>query len=393
MRPVAGDATKEAERTTKRVGIIMNGVSGRMGRNQHLGRSIAAIRSEGGIRIDGLTIWPDPILVGRDNRRLRELALEHGLERYSTDLYYCLKNPDDTVYFDSQTTAQREHALALAIAAGKDVYCEKPTATSSLAALGLAKLAEEKGVHNGAVQDKLFLPGIVKLADVIRSGALGKIFAVRIDFGYWVFGDEKGVGQRPSWNYRAEDGGGIVLDMFCHFRYLLDHLFGAVQGVMCETATHVAERVDERGHVYSVTAEDSAYALVTLHTGALAQVHASWCVRPYRDDLFSIQVDGSTGSAVADLRRCFVQSSEQTPTFTWNPDVPQELDPRGSWTEFRPGQSSVNAFRQQWELFLRHIVLGDPFPWDLRASARGVQFAELAMRSAREHRWLDVHEL
>ncbi len=379
--------------TTKRVGIIMNGVTGRMGRNQHLARSIAAIRAEGGLEAGGTLIWPDPILVGRDLDRLRRLGDAHGIERFSTDLDACLADPEDQVYFDAQITAKRQEALALAIDAGKAVYCEKPISTSSLGGLEIVRRAEKAGVRNGAVQDKLFLPGLLKLSDVIASGALGRLLSVRLEFGYWVFDDEVGVGQRPSWNYRTEEGGGIVLDMFCHFRYLLDHLFGGVRSVLCRARTEVTRRADEHGNIYEVTAEDSAYALVELAGQAMAQISASWCVRPYRDDLLVIHVDGADGSATAGLRQCRVQPGMATPVFVWNPDVPQEIDPRAGWLEVPDRRPSVNAFRRQWELFLRHVVLDEPFPWDLRDSVRGVQLAELAMLSNAESRWVEIPEL
>lgn len=373
-----------------RVGIVMNGVTGRMGRNQHLARSIAAIRADGGLAVGGVVVMPDPILVGRDGERLRRLADVYGIERWSTDLEESLASDDDTVYFDAQTTARREDAVAAAIAAGKDVYCEKPVATTSRRALELAELAEDAGVRNGAVQDKLFLPGILKLAEVLGSGMLGRLLAVRIEFGYWVFPDAVGATQRPSWNYRSEDGGGIVLDMFCHFHYLLDRLVGPVRAVACRTATHVPERVDELGRVYPATADDAAYAILELEGDVVAQVNASWCVRPYRDDLFTIQVDGVDGTAVADLRRCRVQPAATTPRFVWNPDLAQDGNPRDGWLEVPERQPPVNAFRRQWELFLRHLVNDEPFPWSLRHSARGVELAELALRSAAERRWFDL---
>jgi predicted dehydrogenase len=379
--------------TTKRVGIIMNGVTGRMGRNQHLARSIAAIRAEGGLRVGDDVIWPDPILVGRDAERLRALAKEHGIERHSTDLDACLANLDDTVYFDAQTTLRREEAVKKAIAAGKDIYCEKPTATTSAGGFELAELAEKAGVRNGAVQDKLFLPGLMKLGDVIASGALGRLLTARIDFGYWVFEDVVGATQRPSWNYKSEEGGGIVLDMFCHFRYLLEHLVGGVRSVLCTTATHIPTRVDERGDEYEATADDAAFALIELENDVLAQIHASWCVRPNRDDLFVMQVDGTKGTASAGLRECKVQPSAATPRFVWNPDLPQSVDPRGGWLDVPGREEPVNGFRRQWEHFLCHVVYDEPFPWDLRDSARGVQLAELALQSHEERRWLDVPEL
>ena len=371
----------------------MNGVTGRMGRIQHLARSIAAIRGDGGVRAGDVVIWPDPVLVGRDDGRLRQLADTYGIGRYSTDLASCLADEGDVVYFDSQTTALREPALAAAIGAGKHIYCEKPAAGTSSAALALAFLAKEAGVKNGVVHDKLFLPGIQKLARVTKEGALGRLLAARVEFGYWVFADVVGVTQRPSWNYRKEDGGGIVLDMFCHFRYLFDELLGPVRSLACSALTHVPERLDEQGNAYKPTAEDAAYSIFQFDDGLVAQLSADWAVRPYRDDLFVIQVDGEAGSATAGLQRCLVQPAVTTPRFVWNPDVPLEVDPRAAWTEVPDRLLPLNAFRHQWELFLRHVVLGEPFPWDLASSARGIQLAELALVASQERRWVDVPEL
>lgn len=375
---------------TKRVGIIMNGVTGRMGRNQHLARSIAAIRASGGMLLGDDLIFPDPILVGRDKDRLQSLADAHDIERISTDLEACLAESDDTIYFDAQTTVRRSEALVMAMKAGKHIYCEKPVATSSRQAFELADLAEKLGVRNGVVEDKLFLPGLLKLARVLESGQLGQVLAVRIDFGYWVFPDETGARQRPSWNYRSEDGGGIVLDMFCHFNYLLSHLIAPVKAVVCQPVTHISERIDESGKAYPATADDAAYALLELEGGITAQINASWAVRPYRDDLFSMQVDGVNGSAVADLRECRLQPASATPCFTWNPDLPMDKQPRSGWMSVPDITAPENAFRRQWELFLSHVLVDTPFPWDIRDSARGVQLAECALRSAQERRWLEI---
>lgn len=371
----------------------MNGVTGRMGRTQHLARSVAAIRGDGGVRAGEVVIWPDPVLVGRDKGRLEELAQAYGIERYTTDLASCLADEEDTVYFDAQTTALREGALAAAIRAGKHVYCEKPTAGTSAAALSLASMAKQAGAKNGVVQDKLFLPGIQKLNGVIKSGLLGRLLSARVEFGYWVFADGVGAAQRPSWNYRKEDGGGIVLDMFCHFRYLFDELLGPVRSLACSALTHLPERVDEQGSAYKATAEDAAYSIFRFDDGLVAQLSADWAVRPYRDDLFVMQVDGERGSATAGLQRCLVQPAAVTPRFVWNPDVPLEVDPHRAWAEVPDRLPPVNAFRHEWELFLRHVVLDEPFPWDLASSARGIQLAELALVASRDRRWVDVPDL
>jgi predicted dehydrogenase len=379
---------------SKRVGIVMNGVTGRMGGNQHLARSIAAIRAQGGVRLpDGSAIWPDPILVGRNPEKLAALAKTHGVERWSTDLGACLSDPNDEVYFDAQTTERRPAALRAAIAAGKHVYCEKPVATDLTTALELAQLARQAGVRSGVVQDKLFLPGVIKLRQLIDAGFFGRVLSVRGEFGYWIFEGRHEPLQRPSWNYRKEDGGGIVLDMYCHWRYVLDNLFGAVRSVLCLAATHIAERVDETGRPYACTAEDAAYGILELESGVTVQINSSWCVRVRRDDLLVLQVDGTQGSAVAGLRECWVQPYAATPRAIWNPDIPQPIDFRAGWQAVPEVAPADNAFKVQWELFLKHVVCAAPFPWDLMEAAKGVQLAELALQSWRERRFVDVPEL
>jgi predicted dehydrogenase len=382
----------------KSVGIIMNGVTGRMGTNQHLVRSILAIREQGGVALpDGTMLWPEPVLVGRDEAKLRALAEAHGLSRVSTDLNACLADPANSIYFDAQTTSRRALALRTAIAAGKHVYCEKPVADSLDAALAMAKLAKERGVRHGVVQDKLFLPGIRKLKRLVDSGFFGRIFSVRGEFGYWVFEGDWQPAQRPSWNYRRRDGGGIVMDMLSHWRYVLDHTFGPVRRVSCLGATHIPQRWDENGKPYDCTAEDTAYASFEIDGGSsqkiVAQMNSSWCVRVYRDELLQIQVDGTHGSAVAGLRGCRVQHRVNTPKPVWNPDLPSTVDFFDGWQEVPDNQEFENAFKVEWEMFLRHVETGEPFAHDLVEGAKGVQLAELALRSWREERWMDVPEL
>jgi predicted dehydrogenase len=378
----------------KNVGIIMNGVTGRMGTNQHLVRSILAIREQGGLILpDGTRLWPDPILLGRNESKLRELAAEHGISRFSTDLSACLADSANSIYFDAQTTSQRATALRSAILAGKHVYCEKPVADTLADAIALAKLARERGVRHGVVRDKLFLPGIRKLKRLIDSGFFGRIFSVRGEFGYWVFEGDRQPAQRPSWNYRSEDGGGIVMDLLSHWRYVLDHTFGAVKRVTCLGATHIPKRWDENGKPYNCTAEDTAYACFELDGGIVAQMNSSWCVRVYRDELLEIQVDGTHGSAVAGLRECRTQHRANTPKPVWNPDIPNAVDFFGGWQEVPDNEDFENAFKVQWEMFLRHVELGTPFAHDLVEGAKGVQLAELALASWRERRWMDVPEL
>lgn len=376
------------------IGIIMNGVTGRMGANQHLVRSILALRQSGGLLLpDGRRILPQPVLAGRNADKLHALSIAHGGLPYSTDLDALLENPACPVYFDAQTTPLRFEAVQRAIAAGKHVYCEKPVAMSSTDALVLCRRAREAGVKHGVVQDKLWLPGIRKLRRLIEEDFFGTILSVRAEFGYWVFTGEDGVPQRPSWNYRAEDGGGIISDMFCHFDYLIAALFGPVSALCCHAATHIPRRRDENNREYRCTAEDAAYATFLTADNVVVQLNASWCVRVRRDDLLTLQVDGTRGSAVAGLRDCLIQPAAATPRPVWNPDTPKTSDFFADWTPVPDIAPEINAFRAQWELFLRHVVLDDPFPWDFLAGARGVRLAELGCQSARERRWLEVPPL
>ena len=365
-----------------------------MGTNQHLARSIAAIREEGGIDLgNGEMLYPDPVLLGRSRDKLQSLAMRFGIERISTSLDECLANPADTVYFDAQTTGGRVKAVHRAILAGKHVYCEKPIAPTLGEALGLARLAHQHGVKSGVVQDKLFLPGMRKLKRLIDSGFFGRILAVRGEFGYWVFEGDWQTAQRPSWNYRQEEDGGIILDMFCHWRYVLDHLFGAVRAVSCIGVTNIPERVDESGARYSATADDTAFGCFVLAGGIIAQMNSSWATRVYRDDLFTLQVDGTLGSAVAGLRGCKTQHRVNTPRSVWNPDIENTHDFREDWQTVPDNTDWPNAFRVQWELFLKHVVLDTPFPHDLLEGACGVQLAQLGLESSRQRRWMDVAEL
>ncbi|HTP95736.1 MAG TPA: Gfo/Idh/MocA family oxidoreductase [Burkholderiales bacterium] len=378
----------------QRIGIIMNGVTGRMGMNQHLIRSIVAIRKQGGVALaNGERVMPDPILVGRNAGKIEQLARAHGIERWTTDLERALKNPDDTVFFDAATTQMRPALLEQAIAAGKHVYCEKPVATRLVDALDIARAAERAGVKHGVVQDKLFLPGLLKLKLLRESGFFGRLLSVRGEFGYWVFEGDLQPAQRPSWNYRAEDGGGIILDMLCHWRYVLDNLFGEVKSVCCLGATHIAERWDENGRKYQANADDAAYAMFQLDGGVIAQINSSWCTRVRRDDLVTFHVDGTHGSAVAGLTDCRSQSRVNTPKPVWNPDVKQPLNFFEHWQDVPDYVAFDNGFKTQWELFLRHVCEDAPFKWNLREGAKGLQLVECALQSWRERRWVDVPQL
>ena len=380
--------------TTHTVGIVMNGVTGRMGLNQHLRRSIQAIVQQGGVRLsDSETIMPRALLVGRNSSKLEAISAECGGLPWTTDLNAALANPEYSIYFDAQTTDRRADAVRQAIAAGKHVYCEKPVAGSLESALDLWKRAEKAGVKHGVVQDKLWLPGLLKLATLKQSGFFGRILSVRGEFGYWVFEGDTVAPQRPSWNYRKEDGGGIIMDMLCHWRYVLDNLFGAVKAVSCLGATHIPTRWDEAGQPYRCTAEDAAYATCELEGGIVAHFNSSWCVRVRRDDLLTIQVEGTKGSAMAGLRHCWIQPYGATPRPVWNPDIESPLNYFDGWQKVPEQATFDNAFKREWELFLRHVVKGDPFRWGLLEGAKGVQLAEKGLESWRKRAWVKIPDL
>jgi predicted dehydrogenase len=377
-----------------KIGIIMNGVTGRMGTNQHLLRSIAEIIKQGGVKLGPAeTIIPDPVLVGRDRNKLEKLSALSGVKKMTSDLDEALADKNNVIYFDSQVTGRRADAVRKAVAAGKHIYCEKPIAVDTQTALDLYKLCTEAGVKNGVVQDKLWLPGIIKIKRLIQQGFFGKILSVRGEFGYWVFEGDSIPAQRPSWNYRKEDDGGIIVDMLCHWRYLLDNVFGNVRSVSCLGATHIPQRIDEQGNAYDCTADDAAYATFELEGGVIAQFNSSWAVRVRRDDLLTLQVDGTKGSAVAGLRECYTQHYGNTPKPVWNPDIVQPIDFFEGWSKVPEQEIYDNAFKVQWELFLKHVVRGDPFPWDLRAGAKGVQLAEMGLESWKKRGWVDIPDL
>jgi predicted dehydrogenase len=380
--------------TQRPIGIVLNGVTGRMGYRQHLVRSILAIRDQGGLRLaDGTVLFPEPVLVGRNEAKLATIAKEHGLAQWTTSLDEALASPGVEIYFDAQATTARAPAVRKAIERGLHIYTEKPLAGDTASALALTALAREAGVKTGVVQDKLFLPGLRKLRRLIDGGFFGRILSVRGEFGYWVFEGDWQAAQRPSWNYRAEDGGGIILDMFCHWRYVLEDLFGQVRSVQCLGATHIPERVDEAGQSYPATADDAAYGIFELDGGIVAQINSSWTTRVFRDELVEFQVDGTEGSAVAGLRRCRIQHRAMTPKPVWNPDLPAEHDFRAQWQEVPDNAEFDNGFKVQWEMFLRHVVADEEFPWDFLTGVRGVQLAELGLRSWREGRRVDIPTL
>src|SRR5579863_3643256 len=380
--------------TRKVISVALNGVTGRMGYRQHLVRSLLSIREQGGVRLDdGTAVYPEPILVGRSEERLRAIAERHGLARWTTSLDEVLADPSVEVYFDAAVTSGREASLMRAIEAGKHVYTEKPVASSLDGAVRLAQAAAAAGIVHGVVHDKLFLPGVIKLRRLVSEGFFGRVLSVRLEFGYWVFEGDGIPAQRPSWNYRALDGGGIVLDMFPHWQYLLTDLFGPVTALYARTATHVPRRWDESGLSYEATADDAAYAVLEFAGGAFASVNSSWTVRVNRRELLELQVDGTHGSAVAGLRHCAVQHRVSTPLPVWNPDLPDPIDYQSQWTDVPDNMTFENGFKAEWELFLKSAAEGRPFTWDLVEGAKGVQLAGLALQSSAEGRRMLVPAL
>ncbi len=380
--------------SSKRLGIIMHGVTGRMGMNQHLIRSILAIRDAGGVVLsDGSRVMPDPILIGRNPDKISRLAQQYGVTRWATDLDKALLNPDDEIFFDAGTTQMRPELLEKALKAGKHIYCEKPIATDLAQAMRVCKLAKESGLKNGVVADKLFLPGLLKLKMLRDSGFFGRMISVRGEFGYWVFEGDWQPAQRPSWNYRAEDGGGMILDMVCHWRYVLDNLFGEVKSVSCLGARHIPERWDENGKKYKATADDAAYATFELADDVIAHINMSWVTRVYRDDLVTFQVDGTLGSAVAGLTDCVIQPRQGTPRPVWNPDEKQSIDFYSTWQPVPDNAIYENGFKVQWEMFIRHVVENAPYKYDLVEGAKGVQLVEAALQSWKDRRFVDVPAL
>ena len=374
------------------VGIIMNGVTGRMGLNQHLARSILAIRSEGGVPLPGgERLIPDPILVGRDEAKLRAIAGAHGVERLSTDLDACLANPTDTIYFDATSTSARADHVRRAIAAGKHVYCEKPVADALDKAVKLAKLAKSKnGIKHGVVQDKLFLPGLRKMRMLRDAGFFGRLLSVRCEFGYWVFeGDWGQPAQRPSWNYRKKDGGGLILDMYPHWRYVIENTLGPMRRVISSLATATPARIDEKGALYDVDVDDNASTLIELESGAIGTILSSWATRVRRDDLLTFQIDGSNGSAVAGLHRCYTATNAQTPrTAHFSIATDLNIDYRANWEEVADPGPFKNPYRIGWENFLRQLATGAPMQADFAAGIRDGQFAEACYRSVKDEKWV-----
>lgn len=378
--------------------IAMNGITGRMGYRQHLLRSILPIRDQGGITLaDGSKVTVEPILVGRNADKVRELANKHNVEQWTTDLDSVINDPTVDIIFDASMTSLRAETLEKAMLAGKHIFTEKPTAETLEEAVELAQIAQDRGLTAGVVHDKLYLPGLVKLRRLVEEGFFGRILSLRGEFGYWVFEGDHQQAQRPSWNYRREDGGSMTTDMFCHWNYVLEGIIGSVKSVTSKATTHIPVRWDEQDREYIATADDAAYGVFELETPdgdpVVAQINSSWAVRVYRDELVEFQLDGTHGSAVAGLNKCVAQQRAHTPMPVWNPDLPVTESYRDQWLEVPSNAELDNGFKLQWEEFLSDVIAGRDHKFGLLSAARGVQLAELGLQSSAERRTIDIPEI
>jgi len=372
--------------TATRLGIIMYGATGRIGVNQHLANSLDVLRRSQLKTSNGRLVELDLILVGRDPQKLAEVAAAHGISRWTTDLDSALADESNQIFFDCAATNLRYGLLEKAIRAGKHVYCEKPLAERPEEAVRLANLATQRGVKHGVVMANLWLPGLVKLQRLLKADYFGKVLSVRGEFGYWIFEGDWQLGQRPSWNYRAEDGGGIILDMLCHWHYMLAQLFGPITQVHCMKSTQIQNRWDEQGRLYRATAEDTAFVTGLIEDKVPVQINVSWATRVRRDDLLTIHIDGTHGSAVVGARDCFIQPRTLTPKPVWNPDSQAARNYFADWSPVPDNQTFENAFKAQWQAFIDHVVTGVAFPWDFFMGAEGVQLAATCHTSAEEKR-------
>ena len=381
---------------TKRLGIIMHGVTGRMGYNQHLVRSICAIRDAGRRRAcerRPRDARSDPGRPQRGEAR-RDRRSGTASRATTTDLDAALANTDDTVFFDAGSTQMRADLLSKAIDAGKDVYCEKPIADTLADAIKVAKLARSRGIKNGVVQDKLFLPGLRKMKLLKDAGFFGRMLSVRGEFGYWVFEGDLQPIQRPSWNYRKADGGGIILDMLCHWRYVLDNLFGEVKAVSCLGVTHIP-----RAHRRSGQA---------LHGRCrrcrLCDVRARGR-RDRADQLVLVRAREARRSRHLPGRR-HARLGGRRPHALLHPASREHAasgleSGRAADDELQRAvggsaghQAYDNGFKLQWEDFIRHVVRGSALDVrSARKASRACSSPSSGCKSWAERRWLDVPDL
>ncbi len=376
---------------TRTIGIIVHGATGRIASTQHLKNALAPIRQEGGLAVGDDRVVPRVILVGRDRERLAAVAKEHRIDAWTTDLDATLSDPAYEVLFDAAATRQRHETLQKAISAGKHIYAEKPVAETVAEGQILLAAMAVRGLKHAAVEDKQYLPGMAKLRALAQADFFGRVLGFRLEFGWWVFDGFDEPCQRPSWNYRKAAGGGLMLDMYPHFRYLIEGILGPIGRVVTSAAIAMPERVDEAGARYTVDVEDRATTLIELASGVTGTLIASWATRVRRDDLMTFQIDGTKGSAAAGLHRCHMQSHADTPKVAaFNPVVDLGIDYRARWHQAPAAGPYRNPYRIGWEDFLRHLVAGAPLRSDFAAGLRDVAFAQACSRSVRDGAWVSV---
>ena len=379
---------------TRRIGIILHGATSRIGTTQHLMNSLLPIRAEGGLPLaNGDRLVPDPILVGRTADKLEALAQRLGVTRWTTDLDAALANPEDELFFECAFGGGRPELARRALAAGKHIYLEKPVAETLAEVVALRADAEAAGAKHAVMQDKIHLPGLAKLKTVLNLGSLGRLLSMKLEFGWWVFDGEHIPAQRTSWNYRKATGGGLVLDMFPHWRYVIDHLFGAPTALTCHMRTAQPKRWDEQHRPYDVDVEDEARAILEFPGGLVGEVFSSWATRIRRDDMLVVTAEGTQGSAVATLQQCWTQSLANTPKPVFPVQAPQTMDFRSQWAEVPDMVPFKNSYRQAWELFLRHVAEEAPNTASLAQAARGLQLIEACHESHNARRWVNLPAL
>ena len=382
--------------SVREIGIILNGATGGICSFQHLANSLAPIRAEGGLRIGDETIMPKLLLVGRDNERLSEVARANGVDDWTTELDRALDNTDFPVFFDAAATHMRADILHRALAAGKHIFAEKPVAPSVDEGLALLRDAESRKLKHGVVEDKLHLPGLAKLATLVDGGFFGRIVGFKLEFGWWVFDGITDAAQRPSWNYKRATGGGLVSDMTPHWRYIIEGLLGRIDRIVCATSIAQVERADESGVGFQVDVEDTAPPLLRMESGVTGAILASWATRVRREDLMTMQIDGTKGSAVAGLRRCFTQRAAETPAiagFRMGKDVDTmnvATDFFVDWQEVSDATPYKNPYRYGWEKFIAHVVADAPFDAPLSAGIRDVQLSQACVESAASGEWMEM---
>ena len=285
------------------------------------------------------------------------------------------RTPSFPILFDAAATKQRVSTLTKAIAAGKHIYSEKPVALSVADGMALLTAARARNLKHGAVEDKIFLPGLQKLSAARRAEILRPRH--RLSPRFRLVGVRRIRAQKPAAKLelpakrcrRSHHGYVSALAL------RRSKAFSARSvGLWHATATAIPQRADESGTRYDVDVDDTSLTLAELENGAVGTIACSWATRVRRDDLLTFQIDGTSGSAVAGLHRCWAQSAGDTPEVRHiNPMVDIGFDYRRDWKEVPGLAAYANPYRVGWDRFLKHIVTGEPLASDLSAGIRDVQ--------------------